>query len=99
MRCTRDTIMETVEESGLTREDLVKVMNNILTHPRRHKLFYIYASSDRPTKDRKIKALINRLIEAGLISQEKDINKDRLVLTPAGLRYLMRLKGYDENRV
>jgi len=95
MRYTKDIVMEAVEENGLSREDLVRLMGNIFAHPGKPKLLYVYASSDRPSKDRKIKKLIRRLIELGLVSEEKDMRKDRLALTSAGLEYLKKLRGYD----
>jgi len=92
----KDVIIETMEENGLTKEDLIKVMSSILNNPRKHKHFYIYDTSDGPSRDKAISRLITKLVEEGLVRQEKDSNKYRLTLTPAGLRYLMRLRGYDE---
>jgi len=92
----KDIVIEAMEENGLTKEDLIKIMSLILAHPRKHKHFYIYEISSRVSRDKAISKLITKLVEIGFVRQEKDMNKYRLTLTPSGLRYLMRLRGYDD---
>lgn len=70
----------------------VKLLETISEEPFKQKTYYILKLSGNQEGQRRIRKLIEKLVELGIVEEVKDGSARRLRLTYVGRKYLMSLK-------